>query len=336
MTNTSIVLALKDPALNEAYAHALRQERDLTVVSRTRTLVATYAFVEEHLPDAVVISGALASLREFEVMRALFETFDIRWLVVNDGPARRSAQAPRKSDLFEIDAAAGPADMIGALRALTRSRRRAADPRAAAGTAREGRTRFGDKMILIGASTGGIDALTTMLKHFPDHCPPTLIVQHTGAGFGRSLARLLDHQSAASVVRAENGTTLAPGRIILAAGCKTHMLLRDTRARAVTLTGTEPENGHMPSVDMLFRSAVPVAERVVAVQLTGMGRDGAAGMRALRDAGATTIAQDEASSVVYGMPRAAVEMGGVQRSLPLSEIGAAALAACESRKSMVG
>ncbi|MDU8912386.1 CheB methylesterase domain-containing protein [Aestuariicoccus sp. MJ-SS9] len=329
MTRVSVVLALQDAAINDRFSRGLSGVPGLRVVCRTRDLAATYAYVEEFAPDVVVIGNALAAKPEFEVMRALFATFDVRWLVIRDAPSTAQAQTA-KSGLFEIDGAAAPDRLAETILAVARSERRGQP----AAPKRPATAAFDDSLILIGASTGGIDALMTVLRHFPPNCPPVLIVQHTGAGFGPSLAGLLDRQCPARVRLAADGQPIETGTVALAAGCKAHIQLADGDGKRLRLVPGAPVSGHMPSIDMLFRSAVPVARRCIAVQLTGMGRDGAAGMRQLFDAGARTLAQDEATSTVYGMPRAAVELGGVQQSVALPDMGQAILAACKSRKSL--
>ena len=184
------------------------------------------------------------------------------------------------------------------------------------------------RIILIGASTGGVDALLTVLSAMPAHCPPIAIVQHTGQGFSDSLIRLLDRRCAVTVEAAQNGQTLRPGHVFVAAGCAGHMRLRSDKPYRIGVEAGPPVSGHLPSVDALFQSAVTAGPNVVAALLTGMGRDGAEGLLALRNAGAATIGQDESTSVVYGMPRAAWEIGAVRQQLPLGDIAGAILRAC--------
>ncbi|GAB1363097.1 hypothetical protein MASR1M32_23330 [Rhodobacter sp.] len=170
-----------------------------------------------------------------------------------------------------------------------------------------------------------------VLSAFPPDCPPTAIVQHTGAAFSDSLIRLLDRCCAAQVLPAQSGAPLQPGHVIVGAGCGGHMRLQPGSPPQVLVTPGPAVSGHVPSVDEMFRSALSIAQRVAAALLTGMGRDGAAGMLDLRRAGAATIAQDEATSVVYGMPRAAWENGGAQCRLPIDRIGPELLARCADR-----
>ena len=183
------------------------------------------------------------------------------------------------------------------------------------------------KTVLIGASTGGIDALIKVLSEFSSNCPATVIVQHTGHSFGASLAKLLSSRCAAEVVLTETGVEISAGRVCVVAGTSGHAELCGPHFRQIRIVDGEPVNGHMPSIDRLFQSAVPIAKRIEAAVLTGMGHDGAAGLLALRQAGAGTLVQDQETSVVYGMPRVAWEAGAADRQLPIAQIGPALLAA---------
>lgn len=178
----------------------------------------------------------------------------------------------------------------------------------------------GRDIILLGASTGGVDALLTVLGRFPADCPPTLIVQHTGGRFAAGLIRLLNSACAATVRPAVEGDLLVRGQILMAPGGERHLGIAAGDTLRCHLEAGVPICGHRPSVDALFRSALPVAARTTAALLTGMGRDGAEGLLALRRAGATTLAQDAESSVVYGMPRVAWEIGAAERQVALGNI----------------
>ena len=181
--------------------------------------------------------------------------------------------------------------------------------------------RGGGRFILIGSSTGGVDALMKIISHFSKKCPPTLIVQHTGGVFAKSLIRLLDGATEANVGAATDGAELQVGNIYLAPNDTAHLCIAAGNTPRISLRNTTDRYGHRPSVNALFESAVPFARQVTAVILTGMGRDGATGMVALRKAGAQTFGQDEQTSVVYGMPKVAYDLGGVETQLPLSKIG---------------
>jgi two-component system chemotaxis response regulator CheB len=189
-------------------------------------------------------------------------------------------------------------------------------------------------VILLGASAGGIDALLQIIRHFSDNCPPTLIVQHTGDRYARGLIRLLNASSDAKVAEALDGDFLSQGHIYMSPGAHAHLCLAPDPPFRIKLSQSSLHMGHRPSVDVLFDSAVPFAHCVTAAILTGMGRDGARGLTALRQAGARTFGQDQETSVVYGMPRAARAMGGVNHELPIAAIGPALLNAAMQGRSI--
>ena len=187
-----------------------------------------------------------------------------------------------------------------------------------------------DRVVLIGASTGGVDAISTIIEQFPANCPPTVIVQHMPPGFTKSFADRLSQRSAPQVAEACGGEVLRPGHVFIASGGDGHLEIAGRTSPYCRRVPGDPVSGHCPSVDVLFQSAAPLGPRAVGVVLTGMGKDGADGLGAMRRAGATTFAQDQQSCVVYGMPRVAMESGAVECSLPLSQIAARILAACSS------
>ena len=177
------------------------------------------------------------------------------------------------------------------------------------------------KIIAVGSSTGGTEALKVLLSGLPHNMPSILIVQHMPQTFLESFAHRLNETSSLDVKVAQNGEFLQKGVAYLAQGGK-HMVLRRSGARYYIEIGLgEKVSGHCPSVDVLFNSVAKVAGRnAIGVILTGMGSDGAKGMLHMHTMGAKTIAQSEESCVVYGMPKEAVQLGGVDCSLPLEEI----------------
>ena len=193
--------------------------------------------------------------------------------------------------------------------------------------------RVGRKIVAIGSSTGGVEALIEVLKKFPVNCPPTVITQHMPQTFTKSFAERLNRLCAPQVQEATDGARLEIGRIYLAPGGERHMAVVNPHAPVVRLIDKPPVNGHRPSVDVLFDSVAELAGRnAVGVILTGMGRDGAAGLLKMRHAGARTVGQNEKTCVVYGMPRVAFELGGVETQLPLNGIGEEILKLTAARK----
>jgi two-component system chemotaxis response regulator CheB len=175
-----------------------------------------------------------------------------------------------------------------------------------------------DKVVAIGASTGGTQALEVVLTALPRVCPGIIIVQHMPEKFTAAFAARLDSICAIEVREAKHGDRVRPGLALIAPGGR-HMQLRRSGAQYhVDVIDGPPVNRHRPSVDVLFRSTARCAGgNALGIIMTGMGDDGARGLREMRDTGAATLAQDEASCVVYGMPKEAVRLGGVGRSLPL-------------------
>ena len=178
-----------------------------------------------------------------------------------------------------------------------------------------------EKLIAIGASTGGTEATREVLVKLPADAPAVLITQHMPAGFTRSYAARLDGLCRIRVAEARDGDRVLPGHAYIAPG-GLHMSLERSGANyLVRVKDGEPVNRHKPSVEVLFRSVARVAgPNALGVMLTGMGGDGAAAMREMRDAGSWNVAQDEASCIVYGMPREAVAHGAIHEVLPLSRI----------------
>lgn len=177
-------------------------------------------------------------------------------------------------------------------------------------------------VVAIGASTGGPEALEAVLREFGPDMPGTVIVQHMPGRFTEMFASRLDKECSVCVKEAKTGDVVAPGQVLLAPGGETHMqLVRVNGNYQVVCKAGEKVNGHRPSVDVLFQSVASVAgKNAVGIILTGMGGDGAQGLLAMRNAGARTIGQSEASCVVYGMPRVAYEIGAVEYQEHLMDI----------------
>jgi two-component system chemotaxis response regulator CheB len=167
-----------------------------------------------------------------------------------------------------------------------------------------------------------------VLSGFPLDCPATVITQHMPATFTASFAARLDRVCAPTVTEAVDGAPLKPGHIYLAPGGATHLEVSGGLTPRCRLIASDPVNGHRPSVDVMFDSVARLKRPMTGVILTGMGRDGAKGLLAMRQAGGRTLGQDEATCVVYGMPKAAYEIGAVERQLPLHRLSPAILELC--------
>ncbi|MEQ1834205.1 MAG: chemotaxis-specific protein-glutamate methyltransferase CheB, partial [Candidatus Eisenbacteria bacterium] len=242
-----------------------------------------------------------------------------RWKPAAGLPARAAEAAPTTSR----PSASGTFAVSPSLRALGPARPGAAH----AATA--------NVFIAIGASTGGTEAIYEVLKGFPEDAPGTVMVQHMPPGFTKAFAQRLDRSCKVRVKEAEDGDAIQPGHVLLAPGDRHMTVERASGHWVVRLSDGPPVGYHKPAVDVLFEScARSMGASAVAVLLTGMGMDGAGGMLAMRRAGSHTVAQDEATSVVYGMPREAAARGAAESVEPLSQISATVLRWCaELRRS---
>ncbi|MCX5619938.1 MULTISPECIES: protein-glutamate methylesterase/protein-glutamine glutaminase [Bombella] len=178
-------------------------------------------------------------------------------------------------------------------------------------------------LVGIGSSTGGVEAVEEVLKDLPAHSPPLVVCQHMPSLYTASFAQRLDSIiPQLSIAEAKDGEALTPGMVRIAPGGSKHLIVGKEGTQYVTrLRDGAPVGGHRPAVDSLFHSiAQVVGKKALGIILTGMGRDGADGLLAMRKAGARTIGQDKASSVVYGMPRVAAELGAVEHEVALGEI----------------
>jgi two-component system chemotaxis response regulator CheB len=190
--------------------------------------------------------------------------------------------------------------------------------------------RPGGKIVAIGASTGGVEALKVVLMGLPPDCPPTLITQHMPPRFTAAFAERLNRECPMTVSQAMHEEIIEPGHVYIAPGSHHLELHRSGGRDTCRLSEAPPVSGHRPSVDVLFRSVARAAGRsAVGVILTGMGKDGAEGLLEMRQAGAATLGQNEESSLIYGMPRVAFERGGVMRQYALAQMSDAILDACD-------
>ncbi len=184
------------------------------------------------------------------------------------------------------------------------------------------------RVVAIGASTGGVEALIAILSHFPQNGPPTVITQHMPAAFTKTFADRLDRLCQPVICEAFDGAPLDAGHVYLAPGGAAHLVVEGAFPSRCRLWKGAPVNGHRPSVDVLFQSvAKAVGAHAVGIILTGMGRDGADGLLAMRQAGAPTFGQSELSCLIYGMPKVAFEIGATQKQVPLNKVASEILRA---------
>jgi two-component system chemotaxis response regulator CheB len=298
-------------------------------------------------PDVIVLDLEMPRMDGVTFLRTLMREDPIP-VVVCSGIAERGTEAAlRAIEEGAVEVIAKPrlgvrdfleesaVMLVDAVRAAAQARLRSragrpAPPRSptAAGRAarRPGLRWTTDMVVTIGASTGGTEALRVILERMPADAPGIVVVQHMPEAFTRTFAERLDRLCEIEVKEASDGDRVRAGRALIAPGNRHTRLARDGAQYAVEVRDGPLVSRHRPSVDVLFRSAARAAgPNAVAVILTGMGDDGAAGMAEMKRAGAATIAQDERSCVVFGMPREAIERHAVDEVVPLSQIPAAIL-----------
>ncbi|MFA8386193.1 MAG: chemotaxis protein CheB [Pelagibaca sp.] len=337
MSATRIVIVAKSPLSRSVILRLLVALPTVEIIGEATSLAEATRMIEALRPDIAVLGPSFATSSDFKRLHDLFGTVRCRWIEIAglhadadaDGLVRDSRHLPvLLHGMTQTQAEKALAEVMAASIDWTIPEDIASKRCRSAG-AEQGPAEPTNRFILFGASTGGVDALLQILGDFPEDCPPTAIVQHTGRGYSGSLIQLLSQRCRAKVVAPRDGMELRRGMVTVAAGGEAHLRIAAGSALRCHLRQGTPVSGHMPSVDALFTSAVPWASRAVAVILTGMGSDGAQGLLELRRAGATTIGQDETTSLVYGMPKAAWNLGAVESRLALSSIASAVLHACQ-------
>ncbi|MCK9285597.1 MAG: chemotaxis response regulator protein-glutamate methylesterase [Rhodocyclaceae bacterium] len=313
---------------------------DLKVVGAAANPASALEMIKRWTPDVLTLDVEISRLDGLEFLRRLMRMQPLPVVMVSGLTERGSAATLQALELGAVDCIAKPPagnrvqlqqyaeelrDKIrAALGARLSAPRLTAAPNSSANQPVRGALPaavLNRNVVVIGASTGGTEAIKQVLCGLPAEMPPIVIVQHMPVAFTPSFAQRLDTQSPFKVVHAQGGERLQSGHAYLAPG-DSHLLLKRQGTGVVTvLSKAEPVNRHRPSVDVLFSSAAKeLGADALGVILTGMGRDGAAGMLELHRAGAWNIGQDQASCVVYGMPRAAAEIGALDAMAPLTNI----------------
>ncbi len=313
------VLVVDDSATMRSLISAvLRRDPDIEVVGTAEDPLEARAKIKTLNPDVLTLDVEMPNMNGLEFLEKIMRLRPMPVVMVSTLTQAGTDVTLAALEIGAVDAVAKPA---------ARARVRPLEPRNV--QAHQGVYHADPNHILaIGSSTGGVEALLTILSAFPADCPATVITQHMPASFTRSFAARLDRTSNVHVSEAVDGAVLQTGHVYLAPGGAAHLTVVGGRCRLVT---SDPVNGHRPSVDVLFESVARLGRPMTGVILTGMGRDGARGLKTMRDAGARTFGQDEASCVVYGMPKAAFEVGAVERQMPLTRLAPAILESCAAK-----
>jgi len=338
------VLVVDDSALiRRLLTELINRQSDMVAVGAAADPYAAREMIRLHDPDVLTLDVEMPRMDGLEFLEKLMRLHPMPVVMVSTMTEKGAEVSLRALELGAVECVAKPkldvargleaacADIADKIRMAAAARIR---PRGAAAAAHAPRAlaAYGagtgtEKLFIIGASTGGTEAIKNVLLPLPPDAPGVLITQHMPAGFTRSFAQRLDSLCRIRVKEAEDGERVLPGHAYIAPGDR-HLLVRRNGANYVTaLSDAPPVNRHRPSVELLFRSAAEcVGANAVGIMLTGMGKDGAVAMLEMKHAGAVNIAQDEATCVVFGMPKEAIAAGAVDEVLPVGAIAERVLA----------
>ncbi len=339
------VLNVDDSALmRQVLAALLAKDRDIEVVGAAPDPYIAREKIKALNPDVITLDVEMPKMDGLTFLEKLMKGHPMPVVMVSSLTEAGCQTTLRALELGAVDFITKPKidlregmeemaqDLIGKIKAAARAtiRPRQSTPSGESAAPRmlgSAMIKTTDTIIAIGSSTGGTEAVKDVLEVLPPNTPPILITQHMPERFTKTWADRLNSLSRISVKEAQDGDSVLPGHALVAPGGYHMTLVRSGARYSVKINQDPPVNRHRPSVDVMFDSVAQVAGgNAVGVILTGMGNDGAKGMLAMHQAGAYTIAQDEASCVVFGMPKEAIKAGGVDKVLPLLDIAAAMLA----------
>jgi len=334
------VLVVDDSAVvRKVLSEKLSKYSDIEVVGCAQDPYAARDMIVNLRPDVVTLDVEMPRMDGLSFLSKLMKHFPMPVIIVSSVTPKNSETALRALELGAVEVIAKPGSsftapdvdrqLVWAIRAaasarVAHRRNSGSTPTVSKETPRTSLTGLSDKIVAIGASTGGTQAIEAVLTCMPESTPGTVIVQHMPEFFTKAFAERLNQICAMEIREARDGEAVRPGLALVAPG-NIHMILQQVGGRyIVRLKHGPPVHYQRPSVDVLFQSVAKSAgKNAVGVILTGMGADGAKGLLEMRQAGAYTIAQDEATSVVFGMPKEAIKLGAASLVLPLSSIPSA-------------
>ena len=330
------VLVIDDSALiRQVLTELLNADPAIEVVGCAPDPYVARDRIKALSPDVLTLDIEMPRMDGLSFLKKLMALHPMPVVVVSTLTQKGADAAIHALELGAVDYVAKPlldirrgmaelgAELVAKVKLAAASRPRARQVEASAATplAADPRLSTAGRIIALGASTGGVETLQRVLVRLPATAPAILVTQHMPPGFTASFARRLDAQCAVTVSEATHGRRVLPGHVYVAPGARHLELARNGAHYECRLHDGPPVSGHKPSVDVLFASVAAAAGRnALGVILTGMGRDGAAGLLAMRHAGARTLGQSEASCVIYGMPKAAMQAGAVEAEFPLDRL----------------
>ncbi len=334
MTNKIKVLVVDDSALiRSLLSEIVNQDPDLILVGAAPDAYAAKEMVNSYRPDVITLDVEMPKVDGLTFLDRLMKARPTPVLMVSS-LTEQGAEVTLKAlelgavDYFpkpKLDIASGIEqyrhEIVSKIKQVATANVRQHKHKKTATACYSFKYKTSEKVIAIGASTGGTEALMSVLSSLPVDTPAMVITQHMPPGFTKTFANRLDVNCAIRVKEAEEGERLLPGCAYIAPGDRHLLVVRSGADYRVKLSDGERVTGHKPSVDVMFRSVAQAAgQNALAVILTGMGKDGAIGMLDIAHAGGVTIAQDEASCVIFGMPKAAIQAGGVAHIASLTAI----------------
>lgn len=344
MSKTRVLVVDDSVTIRKLLSTILERHPDIQVVGAAGSAAEARVMIRELSPDVITLDVEMPNMNGLEFLEKIMRLRPTPVVMVSTLTKKGADVTLSALEIGAVDYFAKPTENVA--KGLDKTAEELCEKVIAASTARVRpyvrhdppavlvHTDFdpGSSVVAIGSSTGGVEALINVLSHFPENCPPTVITQHMPPHFTTTFAERLNRICRANVSEAHDGAVLSVGNIYLAPGGEAHLEVTGKANLRCSLNPSAQVNGHRPSVDVLFESVARTARaNGIGVILTGMGRDGAAGLLAMRRQGAATVGQDAASCVVYGMPRAAFELGAVEKQLPLDRIGQEIVNLCLAR-----
>ncbi|MDN2485635.1 protein-glutamate methylesterase/protein-glutamine glutaminase [Kosakonia sacchari] len=328
------VLCIDDSSLiRKIMTHIVNEQPDMEMVATALDPIVARDLIKQHNPDVLTLDVEMPRMDGLEFLERLMRLRPMPVVMLSSLTSKGSDITLSALELGAVDFITKPqmglqegmdqySDMIAdKIRMAAKARIRRSETRVAPPRVIKAPLVGSEKIIAIGSSTGGTEALRQLLEPMPPTSPAIVIAQHMPPGFTRSFANRLDHLCQMSVKEAEHGERVLPGHVYIAPGAFHMELTRSGANYHVALNDDLPINRHRPSVDSLFHSVARSAgKNAIGVILTGMGSDGAAGLLAMRQAGAWTIAQSERSCVVFGMPREAIALNAACETVDLEQI----------------